>query len=142
MYEIKDSGKRHSFATGSVRDTQDGKPFPDLISPFMLYRLAMHYANGAKKYNERNWELGQPSSQYLRSCLRHIIAYMIGERDEDHIAAAIWNLSGIIHNEALVERGIYDGTIIDNPDYSNESSFIRTVAEKCLKENAKDSDEA
>jgi hypothetical protein len=38
-YITKDSGERQSFETGMVRDTQDGKPRIDLISPFFLKRM-------------------------------------------------------------------------------------------------------
>ena len=31
--KVQDSGKRQDFGTGSVRDTNEGKPRYDLISP-------------------------------------------------------------------------------------------------------------
>jgi len=136
-YSIKDSGVHHDFNSGSRRDSQEGKPFPDLISMFMLKRLGAHYAAGAKKYAARNWELGQPTSQYIRSCLRHLIEYMIGKREEDHLAAAIWNLAGAIHNEELVKLGLYDKEILDTPDYTTADGFHQTIKVPALKENAK-----
>lgn len=99
--EVKDSGARESFATGSVRDTQEGKGRFDLIDPYAMLRLAKHYENGAKKYGDRNWEKGQPSSRYLSSAFRHLFKYLAGMRDEDHLAAAAWNVFAILHNEEV-----------------------------------------
>ena len=101
---VKDSGEREQFDTGSRRDTRAGKGRFDLITPFMLLRLARHYENGAVKYGDRNWEKGQPSSRAMDSAMRHLNAFMINamlgqEQDEDHLSAAIWNLAVIIHNE-------------------------------------------
>lgn len=136
-FEIKDSGVHHDFDTGSRRDSQEGKGAPDLISMFMLDRLAKHYEAGSVKYASRNWELGQPASQYMRSAMRHIIKWMMGKRGEDHLAAIIWNISGIIHNEALVSMNIYDKALLDTPNYQSPEFFLQTVKGPALKENAK-----
>lgn len=47
---VTDSGVREEFATGSRRDSRDGKGRYDLIPPIPMKRLARHYENGAKKY--------------------------------------------------------------------------------------------
>jgi hypothetical protein len=100
---VKDSGKRQEFSTGSVRDTQEGKGRYDLITPIGLRRLAVHYENGAKKYGDRNWEKGQPLSRYLESAIRHIYTFLEGKRDEDHLAAAAWNVLACIHTEQKIK---------------------------------------
>src|SRR5690242_17631944 len=97
--EVKDSGKRQEFQTGSVRDTRDGKGRYDLICPIALKRLAVHLENGARKYGERNWEKGQPVSRYLDSAIRHLYRFLDGYRDEDHLSAAVWNVMAAIHTE-------------------------------------------
>lgn len=97
--EVKDSGERENFKDGSRRDTQKGKGRFDLIPPILMFRLAKHYENGAVKYGDDNWKLGQPSSRYMSSALRHIFGYIAGKRDEDHLVAAIWNLISIMWNE-------------------------------------------
>lgn len=90
---VQDSGERQSrFGTGSVRDTQEGKPRIDLIPPLFIRRLGMHFANGAKKYGDNNWRKGQPLSQYYTSGMRHMLAWFEGQEDEDHFAAAMWNV--------------------------------------------------
>ena len=60
-----DTENLKKFKSGSLRSTDaDGERF-DLISPFGLVRLAKVYAEGAKKYGDRNWELGQPTDEIL-----------------------------------------------------------------------------
>jgi hypothetical protein len=112
--KVKDSGKRENFKTGSVRDTREGKGRYDLLPPRCIARLAKHYENGAKKYGDRNWEKGQPSSRYLDSMLRHAFEYADGQRDEDHITAVIWNAMGIVFNEE------YKPELDDLTKYSQE----------------------
>lgn len=43
---IKDSGNRRKFATGAVRDIQEGKGRFDLLPMCVLLRLAKHYEEG------------------------------------------------------------------------------------------------
>ena len=113
--QVQDSGARQDFGTGSVRDTRQGKGRFDLISPFALTRLAVHFENGANKYGERNWEKGQPISRYLDSAIRHIYAFIAGETSEDHLSAAMWNIHGAIHTEEMVEKGFLPKELKDCP---------------------------
>ena len=96
---LKDSGQREEFDSGMVRDTQKGKGRFDLISPFALLRLARIYEKGSEKYDDRNWEKGAKFGRFLSSALRHIFQYMMGYKDEDHLAQAAWNLFAIMHLE-------------------------------------------
>ena len=118
--EVKDSGARQDFETGSVRDTNEGKGRFDLLSPVALTRLAQHTQNGADKYGDRNWEKGQPVTRFYDSALRHLFKYGEGHRDEDHLAAALWNIMGIIHTEEMVRRNRLPATLIDWPNYLPE----------------------
>jgi hypothetical protein len=95
----KDSGKRESWDSGAVRDTQDNKPRYDLIPPKGLRRVADLYARGASKYDDHNWRKGMPSSRFMASMMRHMEQYRAGERDEDHIAAVIFNALALIEFE-------------------------------------------
>lgn len=104
-FGLKDSGERRDFDTGSRRDVDTNKSRPDLISPFMLIRVGDHLAKGAKKYGERNWEKGQPVTVLIASAFRHLTLYMIGKRDEDHLAAIIFNIGAIIHFEECARYG-------------------------------------
>lgn len=96
---LHDSGNRQEFETGAVRDIQEGKGRFDLIPPEAIFRLARHYEAGARKYEDRNWEKGIPISRCIDSCMRHIYKYIAGWKDEDHLAAAMWNIASIMHYE-------------------------------------------
>lgn len=100
---INDSGKRISYGEGlAMREPSEGKGRFDLVSPFALTRLAKWYELGAKKYDDRNWEKGGiPFSRYLDSTLRHLSKFQMGKNDEDHLAAAAWNIFCIMHFEEL-----------------------------------------
>jgi hypothetical protein len=115
--EVKDSGKRQEFKTGSKRDTNEGKGRFDLITPLGLMRIAKHYENGSKKYGDRNWELGQNICRYLDSAIRHIYRHIEGDRSEDHLAAGAWNLLAAIHTEEMIERGNLPRDLDDRPNY-------------------------
>ena len=102
MERLKDSGERTQFETGAVRDMHEGKGRFDLLPMCVLLRLAKHYEKGAKKYgghNGRNWELGIPCHSFVDSAFRHLVKYMDGYTDEDHLIAAIWNLCGLAWTE-------------------------------------------
>jgi hypothetical protein len=111
--EVKDSGQRQEFDTGSKRDTRDGKGRYDLVPPYALSRLARHYENGAKKYGDRNWEKGQPLARYLDSMIRHAYRFLGGSRDEDHLAAVAWNALAYIETEERIRRGILPAELDD-----------------------------
>ena len=99
MFQIKDSGKRRQYKSGALRDLEDDKIMWDLIPLEALKRVAIHYTNGAKKYEKNNWKKGVPTERFERSALRHLIQYLLGEKDEDHLSATIFNVLGIIYNE-------------------------------------------
>lgn len=95
----KFSGKKDQYASGATRDRRAGKGRFDLITPFMLERVAGVYERGAANHGDRNWEKGIPFSRLIDSALRHVNQWRKGERDEDHLAQAIWNLAAILHFE-------------------------------------------
>lgn len=89
---IKDSGERTAFESGAVRDMHEGKGRFDLLPMCVLLRLAKHFEAGCLKYGARNWEKGIPCHSFADSAFRHLVKYMDGYKDEDHLIAAIWNL--------------------------------------------------
>lgn len=97
--ELKDSGDRRIFDSGAVRDMETGKGRCDLLPACALLRLSKHYEAGARKYEERNWEKGIPISVMLDSGLRHLLKYLDGQTDEDHLVAACWNIIGAMWME-------------------------------------------
>lgn len=88
-----------TFNTGSIRDNGEGKGRCDLLPACALLRLAKHYETGANKYGARNWEKGQPISALMDSGLRHLLNYLDGKTDEDHLAAGAWNILGAMWME-------------------------------------------
>jgi hypothetical protein len=92
------------FATGAVRGMDaDGERW-DLITPIGLRRLAETCAEGARKYGDRNWERRIPASVMLNRAIRHVYLYLSGDRGEDHLSHAAWNILGVCHfEEALPE---------------------------------------
>jgi len=96
---LQDSGNRREYETGAVRDRHEGKGRCDLLPACALIRLSKHYEAGAKKYAERNWEKGIPISDMVDSGLRHLLKYMDGATDEDHLCAAAWNILGAMWME-------------------------------------------
>ena len=97
--QVKDSGDRPEFTSGAVRDMHEGKGRCDLLPMCALLRLARHYEAGCKKYGDRNWEKGIPAHSFADNALRHMLKYMDGMDDEDHLIAAVWNLLGLAYTE-------------------------------------------
>lgn len=91
---IADSGERREFETGAVRDMAEGKG--DMVSiPWeSILRLSKHYEAGATKYKRWNYRQGIPISSFIDSACRHLAKYQCGMDDEDHLAAAAFNILG------------------------------------------------
>jgi hypothetical protein len=104
--DVKDSGKRQKFSTGAQRDTQDGKGRFDLLPPYAMFRLARHFENGARKYDDNNWRKGIPLKRYLESLERHLAKLKSGMDDEDHAAAVAWNIMCFIETQKAIEEDI------------------------------------
>lgn len=119
---IDDGGERMVFESGALREPATGKGRFDLVSPFGLRRIAMWYELGALKYAERNWEKGIPMSRCVDSAMRHLNKFLMGMTDEDHLAAAAWNVIAIMHYE---ETG--------RTDLDDLPHFIKNLPESAAK---------
>lgn len=109
-YITKDSGRREEFSTGAVRDDGGQKTRYDLIPVGPLKRLADLYARGAQKYGEGNFERGMPFTRVYASLLRHIFAWALGDREEDHLAACVWNAMALMfYEDQIASGGLPDG---------------------------------
>ena len=86
--------ERREFSTGAVRDSVTGKG--DMISlPWeALLRLSKHYERGAEHYGRWYYTKGIPISSFIDSACRHLAKYQCGLDDEDHLAAAAFNVLG------------------------------------------------
>jgi hypothetical protein len=68
-----------AFESGAIRDTQQGKPRFDLISPGFTLAVAQMLGDKAEHYGERNWEKGIPTDRSFGSLERHMQALKRGE---------------------------------------------------------------
>lgn len=98
-YELHDDGSRETFESGAIREPEDDKLRYDLIPPGPLQRLALNMTKGAQKYGEHNWNKGMPSSRMLSAAMRHLELARAGDQKEDHWAALVFNIFGIMHFE-------------------------------------------
>lgn len=114
---IKDSGERTQYDTGAVRDMKEGKGDFASLPNAALLRLSKHYEGGAKKYGRWNYTKGIPVSSFMDSALRHLFKYMDGWDDEDHLAAAAFNVLGAMEMEAKHEE------LIDVPNRVGKNRF-------------------
>lgn len=89
--------KKH-YDTGAVRSSDCEDTRYDLISPIGLEALARTYAEGAKKFGAFNWENGMPVTDLLNHAIAHIYKFLGGNRDENHLGHAAWNLLGAVHS--------------------------------------------
>jgi hypothetical protein len=124
--EIRDSGARRRFVSGAVRDVRIGKGRFDLLPMFALTRLAGLLEKGCEKYGARNWEKGMGQTTFLDSALRHLAQHMIGLQDEDHLAAAAFNVMAALDQDERICRGLLPLALDDRPRHG-----IRRVNPDC-----------
>lgn len=106
-FEMKESGERKEFNSGMQRDEDTSKIMYDLVfdGP-MLKRYAKHLTTGAYRYAPRNWMKAQTLEEmdrFRQSAARHFFQWMEGARDEDHMAAVIFNLNGYEYVRAMFD---------------------------------------
>ena len=88
----------------------------------------MHYANGAKKYGDKNWEKGQPLNRYIESLERHLQRLKVGLEDEDHEAAVAWNIFAYMHTKTMIEAGALP------KELDNVSKYPKNIKKQLLGE--------
>jgi len=115
-----DRGKKEISATGAKRNSRRGKGRFDLVPLVALVRWAFKMEDGGIIYGERNWEKGMPLSRFVDGALRHIVQAAVGMHDEDHLAAALFNIGCWMHGEQMIESGDWPREYNDLPDYSDE----------------------
>lgn len=87
------------FDTGAVRSGDANTVMYQLISPIGLRRIAETMKEGFDKYGAYNLERGMPIGDIMNHAIRHMYMYLSGDRSEDHLAHATWNLMAAMHME-------------------------------------------
>lgn len=77
----------------------------DLIPPEVLEALAYIFTIGAKKYAERNCELGMDWGRIYSACWRHLNSWWSGDVIDDeskksHLWHALWNIAMLVTYES------------------------------------------
>lgn len=92
----------------------------------LIDRCGTWMAKGAIRYADRNWERGLPVSRYLSSLLRHLVKWERDEADEDHAAAIVFNVMGIIFTRDMVKKGVLPAELDDWPPkhWTKEASHV------------------
>jgi len=125
-YNTEDSGERHEYDSGMIRDTNKGKAKFNLLMPIgvryeeqMLTRLAELMTRGAEKYGDRNWEKAdtQDLDRFKESAFRHFMQWFAEADDgEDHASAVMFNI--------LAYETTYTKHILNEPyDYPDEDEL-------------------
>lgn len=82
----------------------EGKLRYDLLPPDAIEEVVKVFTMGAKKYTDRNWELGMPWMTIVASLKRHMAAWELGElKDTEsgllHTAHLAWNALALLTYE-------------------------------------------
>ncbi len=72
-----------------------GRNYPNMATAVL--EVSIHFAEGCKKYGERNWEKGIYLSRYVDSMSRHYMKFLRGDTDESHSRAFMWNLLAALY---------------------------------------------
>lgn len=112
-------GSSVKYESGAVRSSDAEGTRYDLISPIGLAAVAAACAEGAAKYGDYNWEKGMPANDMLNHAIRHLYLFLGGDRSEDHLGHAAWNVMAAIHslevwpelNEGTLRKGFYEAPI-------------------------------
>lgn len=138
-FTVKDSGARHQFDSGMVRDTQENKTLFHLLFDGPMYdRWAEHLTKGAQKYSEGNWLKAEGEAELRRfraSAARHFRQWMRGDTDEDHAAAVFFNINGHEYVKSKLKEPKPSGVAVYFDVYKTTSpeSSVRWFVSEALK---------
>lgn len=93
---IYGQGKMETNEFGTKRESNEGRGRFDLLPYEAMEALAKWYEEGAKKYGDRNWEKGISIDDCINRMIRHALKASNGWKDEDHLAAVMWNAAAAI----------------------------------------------
>lgn len=95
-----------TFASGAKRIVEGKEDYIETTSWLAMKRFAEYMTSKQTVYGRGNWKKGIPIESYEQSLMRHLQKYLANKYDganfepnEDHLAAAMFNLMGILHEE-------------------------------------------
>ena len=100
------------FASGAVRDNQEGKEeYVETISWLALRRYAQYMTKMAAKYGRGNWVKGIPIENSENAAMRHLQKYLANkyqgaklEPEVDHLSAVIFNIFTLMHEQERTKK--------------------------------------
>lgn len=101
------------FPSGAVRSNDAGRMDPTLISPYALEALALHLTNNKNLFDKKNYWLGIPEEECMKSLQRHYIGYVQHDYEGDSEKAYVdlvsiaFNAIAALHTAEIKKRGIY-----------------------------------
>ncbi len=100
------------FSTGAIRDSEENKEdYIETISWTAFKRYAQYMTSKKNRYGSGNFKHGIDIDSYERSLVRHMQKYLENkyengtiEINQDHLAAMIFNIFGIMHEEERAKK--------------------------------------
>lgn len=105
-FQTKTTATKEQFLTGAHRSSAEGRGRPQDLSPLALLRLGKLLERGANAYGARNYQKGMSMDRTAGSLLRHLLQYMSGDCDEDHLAAVMFNAMVLLDTDERVRTGL------------------------------------
>lgn len=99
------------FSTGAKRGTDHADCDISLLPPEAVRAWGRAFAEGREKYGTHNWLKGFPQCGVINHALQHLYSYLEGDKSEDHLGHAMWNIGVAIHQQK------YRPDMIDLPPY-------------------------
>lgn len=118
--QLSSNGDITETSGGGRRDSDAGKPQYDLLPWDAIDRVTWHLMLGAQKYDRHNWAKGIPALRCFQSAMRHLVAWFMGQRDEDHLAAAACNILFLLAFEQRKRWELF--TDLPHRSYEDESA--------------------
>lgn len=98
------TGASRESGVAGAKDTKFPAKF-SLIPARGLQRLAITCGEGFLKYGQGNWLNGFKETELIDHVEAHLAEYKKGDKSEDHIAHATWNMFALMHIQDTEEPG-------------------------------------
>lgn len=128
------------------RKHDNDKPRFDLLPPGALEEIAKVFSEGAKKYDDRNWECGIKYGRVFGAAQRHLWKWMGGQDNDpewglSHLAHAAAGILFLLHYQSRGKE--FQDSWDDRPDrrvlredLSDELKKLIQIADEAVARNA------